>query len=55
MEAQMHSYTAHVTPRDGIARRHSLTAPDLHAARAAVQKLARSRYGARFTYSVRPA
>lgn len=55
MEAQMHRYTAHVTPRDGIARRHSLTAPDLHAARAAVQKLACSRYGARFTYSVRPA
>jgi hypothetical protein len=55
MEAQMHRYTAHVTPRDGIARRHSLTAPDLHAARAAVQTFAAAQYGAGFTYCVRPA
>jgi len=51
----MHSYTAHVTPRDGIARRHSLTAPDLQAARAAAQALAAARYGAGFTYCVRAA
>lgn len=51
----MHRYTAHVTPRDGIARRLSLTAPDLHAARAAVQRLATARHGTGFTYSVRPA
>jgi hypothetical protein len=51
----MHRYTAHVTPRDGIARRHSLTATNLHAARAAVQTLATARYGAGFTYSVRVA
>lgn len=50
----MHRYTAHVTPRDGIARQHDLTAPDLLAAHAAVQQLANRRYGAGFTYSVRP-
>jgi hypothetical protein len=55
MEAKMHRYTAHVTPRDGIARRHSLTAPDLQAARAAVQTFAAAHYGAGFTYCVRPA
>jgi hypothetical protein len=51
----MHRYTAHVTPRDGIPRPHDLTAPDLQAARAAVQQLAEARYGAGFTYSVRAA
>lgn len=51
----MATYTAHVTPRDGIPRQHSLTARDLHAARAAVRALAAQRYGARFTFSVRPA
>jgi hypothetical protein len=55
MEAQMHSYTAHVTPRDGIARRHSLTAPDLQAAHTQVRQLATGHYGAGFTYCVRPA
>jgi hypothetical protein len=54
LEAQMHHFTAHVTPRDGIVRQHELTAPDLQAARAAVQQLASRRYGAGFTYSVRP-
>jgi hypothetical protein len=51
----VHHYIVHVTPRDGIARRHSLTAPDLHAARAAVQTFAAAHYGAGFIYSVRPA
>ena len=51
----MNRYTAHVTPSDGIVRRHSLTAPDLHAAHAAVQTLARCHYGTRFSYSVRAA
>jgi hypothetical protein len=51
----MHRYTAHVTPSDGIARHHSLTAPDLQAAHAAVQTFAAARYGAGFTYSVRAA
>jgi hypothetical protein len=55
MEAKMHRYTAHVTPRDGIARRHSLTAPHLQAAHTQVRQLAAGRYGARFTYCVRPA
>lgn len=51
----MHRYTAHVTPRDGIVRRHSLTARSLIAARAAALALARARYGAGFAYCVRPA
>lgn len=49
----MHHFTAHVTPRDGIARRHSLTAPSLQAARNAALQFARSRYGAGFTFSVK--
>lgn len=51
----MHHYTAHVTPRDGIVRPHRLTATSLRAARAAVRRLAAARYGAGFTYRVRPA
>ncbi len=51
----MHHYTAHVTARDGIVRRHALTAPDLQAARHAALQLARSRYGAGFSFCVRAA
>ncbi|MBN8493228.1 MAG: hypothetical protein J0M00_17610 [Burkholderiales bacterium] len=51
----MHPYTAHVTARDGIARRHELTAHSLQAARDAALQLARSHYGAAFTFCVRPA
>lgn len=50
----MEHYTAHVTCRDGIVRRHALTAPSLQAARDAALQLARSRYGAGFTFCVRP-
>jgi len=53
MEAKMARYTAHVTPRDGIVRRHSLTAPSLPAARAAALQIARQQYGAGFTFCVR--
>ena len=48
----MHRYT---TPRDGIVGHHSLTAPDLPAARATVQTSAWALYGPGFTFCVRPA
>ncbi len=51
----MHHYTAHVTARDGIVRPHDLTAPDLQAARHKALQIARQRYGAGFTFTVRVA
>jgi hypothetical protein len=51
----MHPYTAHVTPRDGIARRLDLTAPNLEAARTAAQRTAAALYRTGFTFSVRAA
>ena len=51
----MQTYTAHVTARDGTARRLELRALDLQAAHAAVRQVAARNFGRGFTYSVRPA
>jgi len=51
----MHNYTAHVTPRDGIARRLELRASDLTAARTAAHATASALFGRGFTYCVRAA
>jgi hypothetical protein len=51
----MHTYTAHVTPRDGIPRRIALVSFDLDDARREARLLAAALFGRGFTFSVRVA
>lgn len=51
----MQTYTAHITPRDGIARRFALIAFDRADAQAEAQQLGLALFGAGFTYCVRAA
>lgn len=51
----MHTYTAHVTPSDGIPRRIALISFDLADARREALLLARALFGRGFTYCVRAA
>jgi hypothetical protein len=53
LEAQMHSYTAHITPRDGAPRRYALIALDREDALVEAQLLAAALFGSGFTYCVR--
>ena len=49
----MSTYTAHITPRDGIARAFALIAFGRAEALAEARRLGREMFGASFTYLVR--
>lgn len=49
------TYTAHITPRDGITRRYALVSCDRGDALAEARNLALALFGAAFTYCVRGA
>ena len=51
----MQTYTAHITPRDGVARAIALIALDLNDARREAMLLGRALFRSGFTYCVRPA
>jgi hypothetical protein len=53
--AQMHTFIAWITPRDGIARRYALTAAERCEAIAKAHALGRALHGANFSFSVREA
>lgn len=51
----MHSYTAHITGRDGVAVRYDILAADLSHARQLAREQGAAAFGRGFTYCVRVA